>query len=341
MRTFVDALRESRFTPELVPPFEQKLFFEGGRRRPYLERFGVLLFLSVVIATAGVLGDSTATVIGAMLVAPLMTPIMATTAALTTGRMDRAGRSLLLVGAGVAGVVALSWLLGLLYTGPISFTANSQIAARISPRLLDLVAALAAGAAGAFCLSREDVADSLPGVAIAISLVPPLCVVGISLSAGEWAAAAGALLLFVTNMLAILLAGGGVLALLGLPRAATVELRGPARRTAYLAIAVATLIVAVPLAVTGHALNEQLRDQQQAQQAARAWLGGTDFTLRAIQVSGDTVQVTITGAGSPPPFASLVAAIARATGRPVVVELETVPSQKQQSPGGPAAGAGR
>jgi uncharacterized hydrophobic protein (TIGR00271 family) len=331
MPRFGDALRESRFTPELVAPFERKLFFEGPRRRAYLERFGVLLVLSVVIATAGVLGDSTATVIGAMIVAPLMTPIMATTAALLTGRTDRAARSLLLVGAGGTGVVALSLLIGRLYPGVVSFTDNSQITARISPRLLDLVAALASGAAGAFCLSREDVADSLPGVAIAISLVPPLCVVGISLSAGERDAAAGALLLFVTNMLAILLAGGGVLALLGLPRAATVELRGPARRNAYLAIAVAVLIVAVPLALTGQALNQQLRAEQQAQQAVRAWLAGTDFTLRAVQVRGDTVQVTITGPGAPPPFAALVGAVARATGRPMGVELEAVPSQKQES----------
>ena len=246
--------------------------------------------------------------------------------------MDRAARSLLLVGAGVAGVVALSWLIGRLYPGVVAFGSNSQITARVSPRLLDLVAALASGAAGAYCLSREDVADSLPGVAIAISLVPPLCVVGISLAAGEWSAAGGALLLFVTNMLAILLAGGGVLALLGLPRAALVELRGPARRTAYLAIAVAVLVVAVPLAATGAALNTQLREQQQAQQAVQAWLTGTDFTLRAVQVSGDTVRVTISGPGAPPPFAALVAAVARATGRPMAVELEAVPSQKQQSP---------
>ena len=109
-----------------------------------------------------------------------------------------------------------------------------------------------------------------------------------------------------TNMLAILLAGGGVLALLGLPRAALVALRGPARRTASLAIAGAVLVVAVPLAATGAALNTQLREQQQAQQAVQAWLTGTDFTLRA--------------------------AVARATGRPMAVELEAVPSQKQQSP---------
>jgi hypothetical protein len=163
--------------------------------------------------------------------------------------------------------------------------------------------------------------------------------VGIGLSAGEWGASAGALLLFVTNMLAILLAGGGGLALLGLPRAATADLRGPARRNAYLAIGAAMLLVAVPLAASGRALNQQLREQQQTRQAAQDWLAGTDFTLRAVQVSGDTVRVTITGAGAPPPFPTLVSAIGRATGRPVVVELEAVPSQKQQTPAG-AAGTG-
>ena len=78
----------------------------------YFERFGVLLFLAVVIATMGILGDSTATVIGAMIVAPLMTPIMATAAALVAGRMDRAGRSPPLVVAGVVGVVGLAWIFG-------------------------------------------------------------------------------------------------------------------------------------------------------------------------------------------------------------------------------------
>jgi len=158
----------------------------------------------------GILGDSTATVLGAMIVAPLMTPILATAAALVTGRMDRASRSLGLVVPGIISVVALGWAVGVLYGGALSFETNSQITARILPRVIDLVAALASGAAGAFCMSREDMADSRPGVAIAISLVPPLCVDGISLSHAEWAAAEGAYLLFITNVLAILLAGGGI-----------------------------------------------------------------------------------------------------------------------------------
>ena len=187
-----------------------------------------------------------------MIVAPLMTPIMATTAALVTGRMDRAA-ALAPAGAGRRrSVVALAWLLGVLYPGVLPFDSNSQITARIAPRVIDLVAALASGAAGAFCLSREDVADSLPGVAIAISLVPPLCVVGLSLSAGEWAAAGGALLLFVTNLLAILLAGGGVLARLACPRPRRSSARGRASTPTWHRIATIADVVAAR-GVTGRA----------------------------------------------------------------------------------------
>ena len=138
---------DNKFTPEDVPAFETKIFFEGDQRRVNLERFAVLLFLSTVIATFGVIGDSVATVIGAMIIAPLMRPIMATAAALVMGRMGRALRSGLIVAVGVAGVIGVAWLLGALNTtAVISFENNSQIIGRISPRLIDLFAALASGA---------------------------------------------------------------------------------------------------------------------------------------------------------------------------------------------------
>ena len=103
-------IHDNRFQPKDVPRFEAKLFFEGSKQQQYLVQFGVLLFLSTVISTTGVIGDSTATVIGAMIIAPLMTPIMATTAALLTGQTARAVWATVLVVAGVAGVIALSWL---------------------------------------------------------------------------------------------------------------------------------------------------------------------------------------------------------------------------------------
>lgn len=322
-------LRENMFRPADVPAFERKLYFEGERRRPYLERFGVLLFLATVIATVGVISDSTATVIGAMIVAPLMLPIMATAAALVMGQTNRAAQSILLVISGIASVIFVSWLMAVIYPDAISFTTNSQITARISPRLLDLVAALAAGAAGAFAMSRDDIADSLPGVAIAISLVPPLCVVGVSLAYGEIDAALGALLLFTVNVLAILLAGGGVLALLGLSQAATTRLGSNTRRNAFLLIFFSVLIVTIPLTITGRRIIREIRAQVLVRQATTEWLADSEFEVRIVSIVGDTVSLTISGPGEPPPFEELVAIVEEAAGQPVSIELESLASQKQ------------
>lgn len=326
---FGGIIRDNRFTPALVPPFERKLFYEGLRRRPYLERFGVLLLLATVIATVGVIGDSTATVIGAMIIAPLMTPIMATAAALVMGHMARAIQSSLLVIAGIIGVVTVSWLLGSLMGDQVFLTSNSQITSRISPRLIDLLAALAAGAAGAFAMSRDDIADSLPGVAIAISLVPPLCVVGVGLSQGEWDVATGALLLFMTNVLAILLAGGGVLAFLGLSQVATGQLQGHARRNAFIAIGIGALVVAIPLAATGARIAQDVQRQYYTRQSVDEWTAGTEFEARGVQVIGNTTSVVITGPGTPPSFDDLVARLQQILGPSITVDLEVIPTEKQ------------
>jgi hypothetical protein len=90
---------------------------------------------------------------------------------------------------------------------------NSQVTGRTNPRLIDLIAALATGTVGAFALVRSDVSDTLPGVAIAISLVPPLAVVALALEAGRYDEALGALLLFGTNVTAIIATGTVVLLL--------------------------------------------------------------------------------------------------------------------------------
>ena len=96
-----EIFRDNKFRPEDLSGFENKLFFEGERQRPFLVKFFVLVFLSTIIAVYGVLNDSPATVIGAMIVAPLMTPTMATSAALVMGSMPRTIMSLLLVAAGI------------------------------------------------------------------------------------------------------------------------------------------------------------------------------------------------------------------------------------------------
>ncbi len=210
------------------------LFFEGADVRARQSRFWLLLVLSAIIATAGVGGDSTATVIGAMIVAPLMTPILGVVLAMVLNDRRNLLRSIAMVVAGACVVVALGYLIGLAIPEPVTAATNSQVASRVSPRLVDLLAALATGAVGSVALIRSDISDTLPGVAIAISLVPPLSVVGLTLESGVYGEARGALLLFLANVSAILATGVLVMALYGLLSAVPAGAEGaavePARR---------------------------------------------------------------------------------------------------------------
>ena len=310
-----------------------KLWFdlEGGRD-PYV-RFGVLLFLSVVIASGGVMTDSTATVIGAMIVAPLMTPIMATALGVVTGDLRHLGRSLLTVAVGVAATIGLSYLIGVLSPVVVDATTNSQVSGRISPTLADLMVALASGAAGAFALSRRNVSDTLPGVAIAISLVPPLCVVGITLANHDATAAAGAMLLFLTNFLAILVAGGGLLAIMGYGRVAFAgHHRG--RRTAAIVVAAATVVIAIPLGITAAGVAQDTKAEYEIRANAESVLGGTGVQLAGVDAHGPTVDVVLEGpTGTGAAVARRVAQRIHAADPDMTVHVSLVQSEIVQIPG--------
>lgn len=226
-----------------------RLYLTEGDRSRNLSGFWVLLALAAVIATAGVIADSTATVIGAMIVAPLMTPILGTALAIVLADRRRIQQNLALVLGGALAVVLIAVVVGLFDPVPITAASNSQVAGRIHPRLIDLVAALATGLVGAFALLRDDISDALPGVAIAISLVPPLAVVGLSAESGQWGDSVGALLLFATNVAAIIATGTLLLLAAGIRRTATAAGRPVGQlRGRTLAVVVSLLVlVAVPL----------------------------------------------------------------------------------------------
>jgi uncharacterized hydrophobic protein (TIGR00271 family) len=166
--------------------------------------FFVMLTLSGVISTLGLLAGSTATVIGAMIIAPLMGPIIGIAYAVAVSNrrlMKRAGVTLIwgtLVT--ILSSVLIAGLLGLQ-------TLNDEILLRTEPTLIDLMVAMAAGAAGAFAKSRKHVADAFPGVAIAVALVPPLSVIGIGVALLDFEVFWGSTLLFVTNLTGIIFSG--------------------------------------------------------------------------------------------------------------------------------------
>jgi len=320
------------FDEDYLQAFEAKPFIEGEKTPRRLTNFFVLLLLATVIATYGVLSDSTATVIGAMIVAPLMGPIMATTAAVIMGSTNRALRSLGLVIAGVLSVIVLSYLLAFIVPDvTITYLSNAEITSRIQPGLFALLTALAAGAAGAFITSREEIADSMGGVAISISLVPPLCVVGISLNQGEWSGAAGAMLLFLTNFLAILLAGGLVFMLAGLGSLAVSEMSRRVRRRAYALIIVSTLIIAVPLSVTAYGSFDSAMDNYAASVVAREWLGDSADEILAVTVIDEFVTVSLEGSEQFPPVSELADELAKTLERQVVVNVRLIPAQQVAS----------
>jgi uncharacterized hydrophobic protein (TIGR00271 family) len=174
--------------------------------------FFVMMGLSAAIATFGLLQNSAAVIIGAMLVAPLMAAMFG----LSLGIVRGDSRLLRRAASATARGMALAIFVAVLLTFIIpDRQLSEEIRLRTHPNLLDLGVALASGAAGAYALCRKDVSTALPGVAIAAALVPPLSTVGIGLARWNGEVAGGALLLFTTNLVAISGAGGMVFLWLG------------------------------------------------------------------------------------------------------------------------------
>jgi uncharacterized hydrophobic protein (TIGR00271 family) len=320
------------FDPAYLPAFEDKLFIEGPQTARRLTNFFALLLFATVIATNGILSNSTATVIGAMLVAPLMGPMMATTAAIVMGSLPRALNGLALAAAVIVSVIVFSYLLSWVVPDvTISFTSNGEITSRIHPGLYALLTALGAGAAGAFISSRADLAEALGGVAIAIALVPPLCVVGISLKLGQMDAAGGASLLFLTNFLAILLAGGVVFLVLGRGQSVVSREQGRFRRRAFLLIVVGLLLVAIPLSLTAYQNVMSAKGNAKATVEVQKWLADTSYRIDTVNANDGIVEVTVEGNGPLKPAQQLANQLAVALDHPVIVELRVLPVLKVTS----------
>jgi len=165
----------------------------------------LLMVLSTMLATLGLFLNSPAVVIGAMVLAPLMSPIISLSMGLQRSDIDLSKQafSTLLMGTFIA--LALSAMMA--YWFPVH-TVTDEIKGRLNPSILDLLVAVLSGVAGAFANSRENIAKSLPGVAIAVALVPPLCVAGIGLGWMNQEIFLGAMLLYITNLAGIIMAAG-------------------------------------------------------------------------------------------------------------------------------------
>ncbi len=212
-----------------------RLFIRGIRRPVTLERqatvqirlgeaskpdfsYYLLVVLSSIIATMGLLVNSPAIIIGAMLVAPLMSPIIGIGLASITGNERLLRDSLVGLFLGAVLAVAISILITLSNL-QLPFTIleeiPSEVLSRTRPGPIDLVVALAGGSAAAFALAMPNISAALPGVVIATALMPPVCSIGIALAMRRPEVAGGALLLFITNAITIAFAATAVFFLLG------------------------------------------------------------------------------------------------------------------------------
>ena len=166
----------------------------------------VLVVLSSMIATLGLLINSGAVIIGAMLVAPLMSPIIGLGLGSLIGEEKLLKRSVsaLIRGAFIAVLIAiiLTWINDALPFVTLHELPD-EVLSRTSPTPIDLMIALAGGLAAAFALAQPSLSAALPGVAIATALMPPLGVIGIGIAMGRWDVAGGAFLLFITNAVTI------------------------------------------------------------------------------------------------------------------------------------------
>jgi uncharacterized hydrophobic protein (TIGR00271 family) len=246
--------------------------------------YQVLIVLSVMLALAGLYANSAPVIIGAMILAPLMAPIVSLAMGLARSEatLIRGAVKTLVVGIawGLGCAVLLAWLM------PFD-VATAEMRSRMSPTLLDLFIAVISGIAGAYAFAKEEIAKSLAGVAIAVALVPPLSVAGIGLGWGDWHMARGALLLLTTNLVGISLAASATFLVLGFAPFTR------ARKGLMVSLAIVA-VISIPLYIAYDHLVERSRMQERVP-------AGTLRLLDQIVHVGK-VQVTL----DEPPLVSVV-----------------------------------
>ncbi len=307
---------------------------QGARGRA---DFFVMIGLAAVLAALGLLLNSPAVIIGAMLVAPLMSAIVGLGLGLVEGDTDLLGVASWASFRGMFLAIAVGVLLGLVIPDA---SATAEIMSRARPSLLDLGVALASGAAGAYALCRKDVSASLAGVAIAAALVPPLATVGIGLALGRGDIAGGALLLFLTNLIAIAAAGGLVFLMLGFaPMASQKERRNVLRRGlagAVALLAVVTIILGILTAQAVRSVRLDRRVQAAVRDEVAVLLPGSEFVeLKQTSREDGTLQLAVTVRSSEQyPYATVLAfqrEVATRIQRPVALLLNVIPATRLDS----------
>ena len=244
------------------------------------ESFVVLMILSTMLAALGRVADSGPVIIGAMILAPLMAPIVALAmGVLRTREKELLRNSLKSLAIGVG--LALACTIVLTVLTPLR-SVNAENSSRLNPTILDMGIAMISGAAGAYAHARAEIAKSLAGVAIAVALVPPLAVAGSGLGWGDPAVFLGAGLLFLTNLAGMTLAAAGVFLIMGYSPF-TYSRRGVLTLVVFAIIVSALLVPSFAKMITEHRVLRALD----------GWESPSGVMVRELDIShGPTVRVS-------------------------------------------------
>jgi uncharacterized hydrophobic protein (TIGR00271 family) len=301
-----------------------------------------LMMLSVLIAVLGVLADSTAVVIGAMLVAPLMDPVLGVAAALVMDSRDRTLSSALTVVTGSAVAVAVAAAVSFLLPGDPE-RLSAELLSRTSPTMIDLAVALVAGSAGAYAKLRRQAADAIVGVAVAVALVPPLAVLGTTLEIGRYQMALGAFLLFLANVSGIITAAATTFVILGLvPSSRLRTTRSHVAQSLRLAV-LGTVAIVAPLQLVDQWRPKPTLDsnpEELVAEAVAAWRADVSIIAIDLQMgepeSTPTLGLTVAaGPNTDEPLGveDLAADLSTIIGQPIRVMLTTVESNVESAVG--------
>ena len=286
-----DGKRRKNLSAEQRQEILNQLFFEGEAKMPYVKQFYLLLALSAIIASFGLARNSSAVVIGAMLLSPLMTPILAFAASLVMGWPVRAGRTAMRLFFATAFVFGIAYLILFIFQVPSNVVIPAEIIARTNPKMAELIIGLCAGIAAAYMLIYKETLSALPGVAISVALVPPLCVAGFLTYFKEYTLAWQAFLLYATNLVAIILTAGIVLLFTGL-KPNVKDLKLNLRVAAgMIFITFFVTLIAIPLSIRTFSDLQDMHDRHVAISVITDWIGENNVEIIDVEAEDNLLQV--------------------------------------------------
>lgn len=252
-----------------------------------------VLFFAILVASVGLNVNSTAVVIGAMLISPLMGPIVGIGYGLGVNDVDLLKLSLRNLGI----FTGLSIVASTLYfaISPLD-TAQSELLARTAPNLWDVLIAFFGGAAGIIAITRKSISNVVPGVAIATALMPPLCTAGFGIATGNWGFFFGAFFLYCINSVFIALATLLFVKIFHIPKHKSLD-EMTQKRTNIL-IAVTVVLMIIPSGYLAFNLVQSTRFTQAVDAFVDIQYSSNEFIILAHEVHPQAREVVLTVGGA-------------------------------------------